>query len=333
MHRYVLLSAAAALVAVITAQSHQANAAGTKYATVQQRPPRIPSLNHGWIHPRNRQVTEQIDADEPSLAKQGAALTEWGPDPKTGKLIVYLTHYTPAAAALIVHKYGSNDVTVARHSRPLPHRYGRQTDRSPFYGGDRIKVPGGHCTSAFAVVGVKSGKRYMLTAGHCAKKGTIITTNGHTMGKVINRRFCDYCIDSEATNGSYRPIIWGGGPNGNSTYVLGGAHFPKKGTHVTMDGSYTGEITKANVTGFNRTVKFSDGVHTRYLSEVRKGGTRLCHGGDSGGPVFQRLPDHFVRVAGTIVGGNGTGTTCYYQQITSIENWFNVWVEDFRPGP
>ena len=286
----------------------------------------------------NLSVTARIDSDQASLAAQGLQLTQWGPDPASGKVKVYLTHYTDAARLAVLARYGS-DVVVATESMPRPTRLSRSNDTTPFFAGDFITTPLGGCTSGPTVVGNASGNNFMLTAGHCARVGDTIKTHGVTMGKVTNRRLCSPCIDSETVNGSYVGEVWGGGRTSATTYVEDGALFaqPNQGSAslVTNDSAYTGELRGITVQAVNQSVTFGDGTTTRFLTRVSKGGQVILHEGDSGGPWIQHEGNTaFVKVVGTTVGGScdasGACTVGWYQQINDIDNFFNVHVPSAR---
>jgi hypothetical protein len=44
-----------------------------------------------------RAIIERITADREWLAEQGVRLSQWGPDPISGKVRVYLEHYSEDA--------------------------------------------------------------------------------------------------------------------------------------------------------------------------------------------------------------------------------------------
>jgi hypothetical protein len=59
---------------------------------------------------------ERLNADRDWLASQGIELTQWGPDPDSGRIRVYLAHITEAARQLLAERYGSA-VVVDTESR------------------------------------------------------------------------------------------------------------------------------------------------------------------------------------------------------------------------
>ena len=284
----------------------------------------------GWGSAANKRITNRIFAAEKSLAARGIELTQWGPDPASGKVKIYLTHYTSAARRALITRFGP-DVIVARQSMPLPSRQGRTNDTSPFAGGDRIIVGGTEgCTSGPTVIGNASGNTFMLTAGHCGPVNSTVQTHGVTMGHVTNVRLCNSCIDSETVSGTYSPTVFGGPPTGSQPlWQEDGSLFPQPNqgaaSQVTIDGATTGEVRNATVIAVNQNVKFDDGITNRFITAATHGGTTFCHLGDSGGPWFQHEGNTAaVKIVGTHVGGNAT--TCYYVQIDAITTFFNVHV-------
>jgi hypothetical protein len=281
----------------------------------------------GWGSAAAKALTNRILADQKSLARQGVELTQWGPDAATGKVKVYLTHYSATARHALIARYGKG-IIVAHRSLPRPARDGRQNDTSPFSGGDIIDVPEGICTSGPTVIGNNSGNTFMLTAGHCAPDGFPIFTHTVMMGTVTNVRLCTPCIDSETVSGSYSDTIWGGPANGSGPlYDEDGSLFPQPGqgagSLVTADGAVTGEVRGVTVVAVNQNVTFNDGFTTRFITQATKNGWTVCQPGDSGGPWMQHEGNTGnVKVVGTEVGGSGS--TCYYEQIDAITTWFNV---------
>ncbi len=53
-------------------------------------------------------IMERLNADRAWLASQGVVLSQWGPDPDSGKVRVYLAHFChPPAGQLLAERYGS----------------------------------------------------------------------------------------------------------------------------------------------------------------------------------------------------------------------------------
>jgi hypothetical protein len=293
----------------------------------------------GWGSAKNKSITERIDADARSLARQGVELSQWGPDWCSGKVKVYLTHYSRAAARILTAAYGSA-IIVSRRSTPLATPAGRSGDTSPFSGGDFITSSGGSCTGGPIVVVNGTSNNRMLGAGHCDTLvgDEVFRSNrngdvGPIMGKVETVRFCNNCIDSEtikpdATGAHYNHDVWGGGDTGNVIYTEDGSAFPGNGDRVTQDSAVTGEITGLTVVATNQMKMFTDGVTRVLLTEVQDA-RDICHKGDSGGPWIQHEGSTSnVKVVGTTVGCTfgAVFTDGWYQQIGSIDSFFGVHV-------
>ena len=78
-----------------------------------------PWRRNGWLSARNKALSKRIFNDRRYLARHGIQLTQWGPDSRSGKTKIYLTHYTPAAARALYARYGCA-VVVATTSEPRP---------------------------------------------------------------------------------------------------------------------------------------------------------------------------------------------------------------------
>jgi hypothetical protein len=308
-------------------------------------------LRNGWLSPVNKQLSSRIFTDRQVLRRQGVRLTQWGPDPATGKTKVYLTHYSRAAARVLYARYGSA-IVVSRHSMARPVRASRGSDTPPYIGGDYLWIPATRsiCTGG-PIVKNGSGQLRMLTAGHCtAAVGNFVyrstagfSTTGPHMGNVVDRVRCNGCLDSSvvdhnSSGSSYAAQVWGAS---NSTpdeprYNENGTAFPNPancpgGTPgcaadlVTQDSAITGEITGITVTKVDQTVTFNDGISTRALSVATKNGQVIDHEGDSGGPWIVHTGST-VAIAGTTVGQTTSGTTAYYEEIGPILSKYNLTV-------
>jgi hypothetical protein len=80
-------------------------------------PKSSPWWRNGWLSAQNKALSERIADDQSYLTQGGIQLTQWGPDPRSGKTKIYLTHYTPAAARGLYARYGCA-VVVATTSEP-----------------------------------------------------------------------------------------------------------------------------------------------------------------------------------------------------------------------
>jgi hypothetical protein len=287
----------------------------------------------------NEKVADRIEADLSWLTAKGVRLTQWGPDTATGKVKVYLTHYTASARNALLARYGSA-VVVAGESRPRPVAVaGRRDDYPPFYGGDWISTPVGYCTGG-PIVHNSDGQARMLTAGHCAAKGATVKTNGQKMGTVQRRKYAGSSspgYDEEVVGGSYLGWVWGGGPSSAGSYCQAGGKFVDTGANVANDGAKSGEVRNIRVTDTDLHIIESDdngGLHLiEGVSEATKDAvTPVIHPGDSGAPVIQHESgaESHVKIAGMAIAASpetrdqDAGAYMYYEQMKAIAKTLDV---------
>ena len=61
-------------------------------------------------------IMERLRTDREWLAEQGIQLSQYGPEPGSGKVRVYLEHYSDDARRVLVGRYGQ-DIVVDTQSR------------------------------------------------------------------------------------------------------------------------------------------------------------------------------------------------------------------------
>ncbi|HEX9517624.1 MAG TPA: hypothetical protein VF940_15785 [Streptosporangiaceae bacterium] len=80
----------------------------------------LPATNkwrkNGWGSPRNLATSRRIESDESFLHSRHVYLSQWGPDSVTGKIEVYLVHYSARAARILYARYGCA-INVSRRSQ------------------------------------------------------------------------------------------------------------------------------------------------------------------------------------------------------------------------
>jgi hypothetical protein len=213
----------------------------------------------------------------------------------------------------------------------------RLLDGQPYYGGGRIyriEASGDEvyiiqCTVAFAYSGPS-----MQTAGHCSPSGGTYWTQGYwdqgentiyqtgNMGRVFAVQWGDNVGDGALMDGStYSASVW---TQLQSVQTVRGTSFPAQGQGVCFDGSFTNE----NCSGIIDTVgacadifdpESNTFTHVCGLDFAHSSnGSRMCQQGDSGGPVYQRVPNG-VKAAGIISATNTAGTTCAFADINIFD--------------
>ena len=116
------LTALAVMITIVAGASGCTNstARATCPATrAKPLPKSSPWWRNGWLSAQNEALSGRIADDQDYLAMHGIQLSQWGPDVRSGKTKIYLTHYTPAAARVLYARYGCA-VVVATTSEPRP---------------------------------------------------------------------------------------------------------------------------------------------------------------------------------------------------------------------
>jgi hypothetical protein len=73
-------------------------------------------MTQGSGSDRYAAIMQRLRADHEWLAGQGIRLSQWGPDPDSGKVRVYLEHYSDGARQVLIQRYGP-DIEVDTESR------------------------------------------------------------------------------------------------------------------------------------------------------------------------------------------------------------------------
>jgi hypothetical protein len=322
-----------------------------------------PWRRNGWLSARNEALSSRLDSDQPYLSRHGILLTEWEPDSMTGKIKVYLRHYTARAAQAMYARYGCA-ISVAKVSEPLPHLLGRTNDSPPYLGGDFIYIPGGAppgqtgdwCTGGPIVLN-SSGEYRMLTAGHCTgalgdfvyRSDRTLQTNGPHMGNVTQRSFCDNCldgavVDNDASGSSYQPWVWGGGDDGTPSYVEDGIANPQPSDCsggvpgcaadlVANDSAVSSETDGLVVEAFNTDTNVKDPftgqtITLVHLSKATGSNSEIiAFEGDSGGPwIVRNGSSGTAAIAGITTACNSNCTVAYFTEIGYLQTKFDFTV-------
>jgi hypothetical protein len=233
--------------------------------------------------------------------------------------------------------------TVTTLSSATPGDYPPFIDSLPYYGSDRIERSDSQfiyqCTVTSPFVD-GSGNSYMMTAGHCGgtawNQGYYDTTTqtiyeSGTMGNVTSVQWGNNRIDGEILNGNnYDPYVWTNGVSGDAAHVLGTATVTPgpagKGTPVCTDGSFTLFACGATVTMTNACVNETDGSGTTYYvcgQDIADAPNEVVQHGDSGGPVLVQTSSG-MQLAGTISGGNSSGTEVNFSDVNYLQQVFSM---------
>jgi streptogrisin C len=181
-------------------------------------------------------------------------------------------------------------------------------------GGSRISSPEARCSLGVNALD-SSGRRHILTAGHCTEFGGTWRGTGGTIGPVVKTSFPgdDFGairVSSKSAVRSARIDRY----NGGGFVTINGPGTVRAGRAVCRSGATTGWRC-GTVLAVNQTVNYGGGVVVGGLTQT----TACAEPGDSGGP-FVTNPGSGSRVAalGLLSGGTGdcrTGGTTFYQQL------------------
>jgi streptogrisin B len=163
--------------------------------------------------------------------------------------------------------------------------------------GDRIFGSGVRCSVGFNVR--RSGKHYLLTAGHCGDKVSLWYTNSSRPRRVGPTVGSSYPGNDYALVRYTRALKHPGGYSAAKARV---------GQKATRDGTTSGRRS-GTVTAINVNVRYVGGVTMRDMIQAN-----ICaEPGDSGGPLYSRS-----KAFGITSGGSGScrsGGTTFYQPI------------------
>ena len=255
------------------------------------------------------------------------------PDFRDNRVIITVESLTDRLMSALATRYGTKAIAFRvepNRPRTAPQVGTRDGDWSPFYGGARINVPVGGCSTGFSWT--SGGNSMMLSAGHCAPNGGSVNTPVDSMGSVTSStrenwsagvgtvyfsgqltyrgdlsliefntgKLSDaYMYRGGSTSYNYAPVreMWYRSPVNGDLYCVGGAiggeicNFAVTGTGIDIQYWWTWEWAR-NVTRGER-----DSVCTQP--------------GDSGGPVYTQRPDGGIAAKGINSGGGFIGNHCW----------------------
>ncbi|WP_158009885.1 hypothetical protein [Carbonactinospora thermoautotrophica] len=189
----------------------------------------------------------------------------------------------------------------------------RTDDSSPFKGGIPLAMgspAGSECTAGYAVG--RNRVHYGVTAGHCGRRSRTAYHNARLIGDLIQRKDNDQ-YDSALIDARFAGRIWVGG-RVTSTWITvkESASADPVGYSLYLSGTRTGEKCSARIVNSAPgcfTFQTSDGTTRERcnLHLAQRLGEVIVRPGDSGGPVYLRMQNGFLRIHGHIVGGYSRG--------------------------
>lgn len=223
-------------------------------------------------------ITGQIDTDQSRLKTEGIVLSSWGPDITSNTVVVHLSNYSPANAALITARYG-DAVTVDASSQNASGSAGRTNDSAPWFGGDKIDQGSGSCTSWFSAS--RAGSSVVPTAGHCGAGAW--TNGGNSVGSVGVRQFSGN-MDGELIFASSSGYVWSD-PTSTQRHVTGVSSTDTVGTLLCTDGATDREVCSVRISATGQSVSYDGQTITGLVSAFQTWSQAAFSAGDSGGPV------------------------------------------------
>lgn len=255
----------------------------------------------------------------------------------TGKVVLIAEKLTPELSAAVVSAYGTEAVVVKLEANPNYTVGARLNDGVAFWGGARIKVPGGYqCTDGFSWR-LPNSVHAMVTAGHCVPVGGSVSTPLTSMGSVSSGSYENYnltvgtvtvpgysgyhgdgAVIKLSSGKTSANSIYRGQYNSNwgTTVKQMWSRRAQQGDSYCTGGSFSGEICGWNVFLTQTTMQVWNDRSQSY--EVVRNVARsyakqgwCARSGDSGGSVFTLLTTGEVAAKGIHNGGSGGGSDYY----------------------
>jgi hypothetical protein len=276
-----------------------------------------------------RAIETAVRPDRPQRALGGSVIGTQI-DPRTNTVNVVTDADTVGMQRQAVGSFGD---AVVIQAGSIGQSQGRTDDSEPWWGGSQIigaKASGsgnGACTSGFALTNLY-GEDFMITAGHCFRKGATVTNGGDPIGTVVHRNYPDLSnLDNELIGGQdYGGAIWTGPPmdeDGQTGIRISRATNSCDGCHVYYDGAVTGQKL-ATLAG----PPFCRETGLGYACSLQKTTSGdSCNPGDSGGPIFA-----YDGRGGAIAVGIHMGKVdgvCTYTQVPDI---LHAWQSTIKVG-
>lgn len=248
---------------------------------------------------------------------------------------VELSPKDPGAGSVLTSRLG-NRVEIQLSQVSLTDRL---NDGQPHWGGSGIRpgnVSSNICTSAF-VVNLPGGGLGAVTAGHCfVDTGTINNRNvfsgsqdygGETSGSSDYPNFDMVRINNGSQTWQAKIHVDPCCPDVRTVTSSGN---PAVGDFVCNSGMTTRAICGLLVHAIDQTVCFSDGCRLHMIRSDRNGDI-VVRGGDSGGPIYNRIGTADAAARGMIIGGGGCDasvrcTTAYGHRISAVTGHLDVTV-------
>ncbi|MER5727524.1 S1 family peptidase [Streptomyces sp. NPDC002138] len=173
---------------------------------------------------------------------------------------------------------------------PAPRPPGRVNDRAPVSGGALLITQPETCTAGFGVVSEATGRKQLLTAGHCGPVGSPwFNGDGEFLGNAVSRHpEADALVID--VNSSDR--VWHGAVSetldgiDEAARTVTEARSPEVGQYVCTSGAVSGTHCGLRVTRTGVVVSVAGTDVPDQIEAEQTGHVAAAGNGDSGGPVY-----------------------------------------------
>lgn len=291
-------------------------------SSAQNWPIQFDSVTHSWSQLQH--IMDRVTTDPTFVTAAHETLSQWSVNADSNTVLIGLTQLSGQVEAIATQQFGDM-VSFAQVPRGDTTST-RLTDSAPFFGGDRLTMPAGNsCTSGFELL--IGGVQRMLTDGHCALSGPV-KTGSLFMGNIAAAVNQPSGHDTSIISGSYGYFIWSGAVTSSTDHVVNLSFLPPVGLGICLSGSFTGANCNARVVNGNRGICHAFTTQTTcYLGEAQStNGSRICQGGDSGGPVYRIgvNTSSDLGAVGTIEGDTSDGQFCWYNDMPDLLSYWNA---------
>ena len=311
-------------------------------------------------------TSKWIANNQKKLGSEGIAAAWWGSYASKSAIRVALQAPTnaqltrlrsatarmlPALSGVTRNTYASDAVRIMNAQAPVTNSIilysgglisagqpsGFKNDTKPFDGADLIQYTLNNtenCTSNFSYNSQSNPSNHVVvTAAHCSSEQsghdfyTCATTSGgecnYNIGTVSQVYYNQQ--DFELMSSSNEGYVWN--TSTGSKWSVNGYITAVDGDYLTTDGQHGAHYDILVTSGGTTTCATYGGHEICHALVLYGGGTDVCPGGDSGGPILQRESDGYhIHAAGLIDGkaDNNGAWYCYAQQVYWIRQAANL---------
>jgi hypothetical protein len=254
-------------------------------------------------------MSEVIAQNQQGLAAQGIELGTWGVDIATNRLSVSVVQLDAAKSQIIQSLIGGTGLEISNVDQ-APMAMSRQTDSTPWWGGDLINnvASGAGCTSGFPMI--KGTATYNETAAHCGS-GTF-KQNGQGYGVSYDRQPGSDIQLITTYPGAATGTVWTGTTTGTADQIVDGVNNSQEVGGAACNDGYqwqnyggTGSVVCGSIFLMNQCANIQTVGTICGLNIMTNSGQDVVIQGDSGGPVLT-FKSSGVEALGMTSAGAGT---------------------------